>query len=66
MIDDPILLNDWHAVAWSSDLGAGHSKPVRRLELDLVVWRNRDGVHAWQDLCVHRGSPPLCCCSIFT
>ena len=56
MIDDPILVNDWHAVAWASDLATGQAKPVRLLEHDVVIWRNKDGVHAWQDLCVHRGS----------
>lgn len=56
MIDDPVLANDWHAVAWASELAAGQAKPVRLLEDDVVIWRNRDGVHAWQDLCVHRGS----------
>ena len=37
-------------------LRPGKRKPVRLLEHDVVIWRNQDGVHAWQDLCVHRGS----------
>ncbi len=56
MIDDPLLLKDWHAVAWSSDLTSAAPKAVRLLDESVVLWRNRDGVHAWKDLCIHRGS----------
>ena len=56
MIDDPILVNDWHAVSWTSDMRVGEVRPVQLLGRDLVLWRNADGFHAWQDLCVHRGS----------
>jgi phenylpropionate dioxygenase-like ring-hydroxylating dioxygenase large terminal subunit len=56
MIDDPILVNDWHPVAWSSEVEAGSLKAFRLLERDIVIWRNAGGVHVWQDLCVHRGA----------
>jgi phenylpropionate dioxygenase-like ring-hydroxylating dioxygenase large terminal subunit len=56
MIDDPVLLNDWHAVAWASQIRDNQPAPIRLLENELVLWRNRDGLHAWRDLCVHRGS----------
>lgn len=56
MIDDPVLLNDWHAVAWASKVKDTEPTPIRLLENDLVLWRNRDGIHVWRDLCVHRGS----------
>jgi phenylpropionate dioxygenase-like ring-hydroxylating dioxygenase large terminal subunit len=56
MIDDPVLLNDWHPVAWASQVRAAEPTPVRLLDTDLVLWRSRDGVHVWRDLCVHRGS----------
>jgi phenylpropionate dioxygenase-like ring-hydroxylating dioxygenase large terminal subunit len=56
MIDDPVLLNDWHVVAMSSDLGAGEVRPARLLGHDLVLWRGSGGVCAWQDLCLHRGA----------
>ncbi len=56
MIDDPVLLNDWHAVAWGSQVRGTEPTAIRLLEHDLVLWRNRDGLHAWRDLCVHRGS----------
>jgi len=56
MIEDPVLINDWHAVLRSSDLPEGALAAARLLEEDIVLWRMRGTVHAWQDLCVHRGS----------
>jgi phenylpropionate dioxygenase-like ring-hydroxylating dioxygenase large terminal subunit len=56
MIDDPILLHDWHAVAWSTQVTGAAPLSARLLDHDVVLWRNSEGVHAWQDLCVHRGA----------
>jgi phenylpropionate dioxygenase-like ring-hydroxylating dioxygenase large terminal subunit len=56
MIDDPILLNDWHVVARSSEMEAREVRPARLLGQDLVLWRSQEGLRAWKDLCVHRGS----------
>jgi phenylpropionate dioxygenase-like ring-hydroxylating dioxygenase large terminal subunit len=56
MIDDPVLRDDWHAVAWASAITTSAPVALRLLEESLVVWRNCDGIHAWKDLCVHRGS----------
>jgi phenylpropionate dioxygenase-like ring-hydroxylating dioxygenase large terminal subunit len=58
MIDDPVLLNDWHAVAQSSDLAAGQVRPARLLGHDIVLWRGNgaNSLCAWQDLCLHRGA----------
>jgi phenylpropionate dioxygenase-like ring-hydroxylating dioxygenase large terminal subunit len=56
MIDDPVLLNDWHVVARASELAYGTAKPARLLGVDLVVWRGTDGVRVWDDLCIHRGA----------
>jgi phenylpropionate dioxygenase-like ring-hydroxylating dioxygenase large terminal subunit len=56
MIDDPVLLNDWHVVARASALAEGAVKPARLLGIDLVVWRGAGGVQVWDDLCVHRGA----------
>ncbi len=56
MIDDPVLINDWHPVASLQQL---EDKPVlgaRLLGEDIVLWKCGDGVQAWQDLCVHRGT----------
>lgn len=56
MIDDPVLLNDWHVVAQSSGMGTGEVRPARLLGQDVVFWRSNEGLCAWQDLCLHRGA----------
>jgi phenylpropionate dioxygenase-like ring-hydroxylating dioxygenase large terminal subunit len=56
MIDDLVLLNDWHVVARSTDVGDSCVKGVRLLGEDLVVWRRDGRVMAWRDLCKHRGT----------
>jgi phenylpropionate dioxygenase-like ring-hydroxylating dioxygenase large terminal subunit len=54
---DPALLNDWHAVAYSSDIVPGKLLAVTLLERELVAWRDAPGtVHVWEDLCIHRGA----------
>jgi len=56
MLNDPVLLNDWHPVARLADLDETNPLGVRLLGEDLVVWRAGDRILAWQDLCVHRGT----------
>lgn len=56
MIQDPVLHNDWHTVARSAEIGMGEVRPARLLECELVLWRSEDGLHCWQDLCLHRGA----------
>jgi phenylpropionate dioxygenase-like ring-hydroxylating dioxygenase large terminal subunit len=56
MIDDPVLVNDWHPVLRSDALPPGKPVGVRLLAEDLVLWRAEGAVRAWQDLCVHRGT----------
>jgi phenylpropionate dioxygenase-like ring-hydroxylating dioxygenase large terminal subunit len=56
MLNDPVLLNDWHVVAQASDFHPGEVRSARLLGVDLVVWRNRGGIHAWLDQCRHRGA----------
>ena len=56
MLNDPILLNDWHVVAYAPDLKEGKPMAARLLEEDLVLWRAGDKIHAWRDLCLHRGT----------
>ena len=53
---DPVLLNDWHPVAMSSDLQEASILPARLLGEDLVLWRIHGEAKVWQDLCVHRGT----------
>ena len=56
MIDDPVLIADWHPVARSSQLAEGGVLAARLLDEDLVLWRAEGRAYAWQDLCVHRGA----------
>ncbi|HMN26866.1 MAG TPA: aromatic ring-hydroxylating dioxygenase subunit alpha [Caldilineaceae bacterium] len=56
MLNDPILINDWHAVARSQELTDGAVLAVRLLAQDLVLWRHQGQALAWQDLCLHRGT----------
>jgi phenylpropionate dioxygenase-like ring-hydroxylating dioxygenase large terminal subunit len=56
MLDDPVLMNDWHVVAYAPDLQEGQPMAVRLLGEDLVLWRTGKQIHAWRDLCIHRGT----------
>ncbi len=56
MIDDPVLLNDWHPVATVELLRRRQVLGVRLLEEDIVLWQAGAQVLAWQDLCIHRGT----------
>lgn len=54
---DSVLLNDWHAVAASTDIITDRLVPMTLLGRDLVAWRDGNGqVHVWDDLCPHRGA----------
>lgn len=55
-ITDPVLTNDWHVLARSSDLAEGEVKPARLLGEDVVLWRGEGKACVWQDLCIHRGA----------
>ncbi len=55
MVDDPVLIEDWHPVARVEDVARGPIG-VRLLGEDLVIWRAGGRFCAWQDLCVHRGT----------
>jgi phenylpropionate dioxygenase-like ring-hydroxylating dioxygenase large terminal subunit len=56
MLDDPVLVDDWHPIARVADLAAGGPLAARLLGEDIVLWRSGQGYHAWRDLCVHRGT----------
>lgn len=56
MIDDPVLVNDWHIVARAEDVEEGRPYPARLLDEDLVLWRSGEQVMLWKDLCIHRGA----------
>lgn len=55
-MSDSMLRHYWHPVATSAELG---ETPVgaRLLDEQIVVFRIRDRVVAFRDLCVHRGTP---------
>jgi phenylpropionate dioxygenase-like ring-hydroxylating dioxygenase large terminal subunit len=55
-LQDPMLLGQWFAVAWSREIEPGRVLGRRLLGLDLVLWRSREALHCWRDLCVHRGA----------
>lgn len=56
MIDDPVLVNDWHVVARAGDVGESEVIGARLLGEDLAVWRRDGRLMAWRDLCPHRGT----------
>ena len=56
VIDDPVLVNDWHAVARSCDVQESQVAGARLLGEDLVVWRQSGKVMVFKDLRVHRGT----------
>lgn len=56
MIQDTLLLNDWHVVATVEQLAHTPVLGTRLLGEDIVVWQSPDGPRAWRDLCVHRGT----------
>jgi vanillate O-demethylase monooxygenase subunit len=49
------LRNFWHVVALSSDV-QDQPVPTMLLNEQLVLWRSKDGVHAIEDICIHRGT----------
>lgn len=54
---DPVLLNDWHPVALSSQVGGGAVAAASLLDTPLALWRDSGGqLHAWEDRCPHRGT----------
>jgi phenylpropionate dioxygenase-like ring-hydroxylating dioxygenase large terminal subunit len=56
MINDPVLINDWHPVARTTDVPEGSVAAVQLLDEDIVLWRVPGQVMAWRDLCLHRGT----------
>ena len=56
MINDPVLINEWHVMGRSQDFPADAPVAARLLDEDIVIWRLGDQIMAWQDLCVHRGT----------
>lgn len=54
---DPVLLNGWHPVAFSTQIAAGAMLAADLLETRVLLWRDASGaLHAWEDRCPHRGT----------
>ena len=56
MLNDPVLLNDWHAVAPVEQVKSQVMLATQILGEDLVLWYADGAIMAWQDLCIHRGT----------
>jgi phenylpropionate dioxygenase-like ring-hydroxylating dioxygenase large terminal subunit len=56
MIEDKVLLDDWHAVARSADVYPGKLLATVLLEEEILIWRTSEAVTAWRDQCPHRGA----------
>jgi phenylpropionate dioxygenase-like ring-hydroxylating dioxygenase large terminal subunit len=52
----PVLLEQWYPALLSSEL---HDAPVstQLFGRQIVLFRTSKGVHAFNDLCIHRGVP---------
>jgi len=55
-LEDPRLLGEWFAVAWSREVLPGLLVARRLMGRNVVLWRSGQGIHCWRDLCVHRGA----------
>jgi len=53
---DPVLQSQWFVVAKSSDVIIGKPVQANLLGIDVVLWRTETAIHAWRDLCIHRGA----------
>jgi len=51
---DPVARSAWVPVAKVSDLKTDLPLAVQALGEEIVLWRGTE-IHAWQDLCLHRG-----------
>ena len=56
MLDDPLLVDDWHVAARLEELPPDRPRAVTLLGETVLLWRQGDGVSAWKDLCIHRGA----------
>nr|WP_277398145.1 aromatic ring-hydroxylating dioxygenase subunit alpha [Neobacillus citreus] len=55
MVTDKVLQEDWLVACRSSDVG---EKPIQVILMGerIAVFRTSEGVHAFKDLCIHRGA----------
>jgi phenylpropionate dioxygenase-like ring-hydroxylating dioxygenase large terminal subunit len=55
-LNDPKLLGEWFALAWTGEVAPGKLVARKLLGRDVVLWRSAQGIHCWHDLCIHRGA----------
>jgi phenylpropionate dioxygenase-like ring-hydroxylating dioxygenase large terminal subunit len=55
MVQDTVLKNDWIVACRSTDL-QDQPKQIVIMGERIVLFRNDEGVHAFKDLCIHRGA----------
>ncbi|WP_042355512.1 aromatic ring-hydroxylating oxygenase subunit alpha [Bacillus rubiinfantis] len=55
MIKDKVLVEDWLVACPASEVS---EKPIQVMLMEerLVIFRTSEGVHAFKDLCIHRGA----------
>lgn len=56
VLHDPVLRTQWFVVAESREVLPAQPLARRLLGSDIVLWRDNGSIHAWQDLCIHRGA----------
>jgi phenylpropionate dioxygenase-like ring-hydroxylating dioxygenase large terminal subunit len=49
MLHDPVLMNDWHVVAYAPDLKPDKPMAARLLEEEIVLRRVGEKIHARRD-----------------
>ncbi|MBE2180480.1 MAG: aromatic ring-hydroxylating dioxygenase subunit alpha [Chthoniobacterales bacterium] len=52
---DPVVRASWLVACRSEDVAEGKLVPVLLAGEDVVLWRSPTALHAWRDLCMHRG-----------
>ncbi len=50
------ILNRWYLIAREEDLIEQQAVGIKRLGLDLVLWKSSSGIHLLEDRCPHRGA----------
>lgn len=55
-LHDPVLHGQWFVASRSADVPEQTPIAKRMLGTDIVLWRDAGQLHAWQDLCIHRGA----------
>jgi len=55
IVQDPVLRNDWIVACRATDV---QNTPIQVTVMGerVVLFRNNDGVHAFKDMCIHRGA----------